>query len=227
MANTSEIANLITAVTELTQTVRDKMADIDQHVDVAEKDFQSFKSQLQSLIPAINLLPDPGFQNSPVGPGAPNQYLLANLYGGESTIEVVELTEQDKQEISQVLGNPNAFTPRNANAFWPSNDLPKKVVIKQTRKGTTRSSVRFQCRASNVASKPLYVPLVDMGGFTKKTGQSWKFGAIDGLKFSAGDIDDGKIFSAVMNDETTWEIFLPFLTVKFNAMVYTNIGGNR
>ncbi|GLT16286.1 hypothetical protein GCM10007938_00620 [Vibrio zhanjiangensis] len=35
MANTSEIANLITAVTKLTETVRDKMADIDQTVDRA------------------------------------------------------------------------------------------------------------------------------------------------------------------------------------------------
>lgn len=35
MANTSEIANLISAVTELTQTVSDKMADIDQTVDRA------------------------------------------------------------------------------------------------------------------------------------------------------------------------------------------------
>lgn len=46
MANTSEIAKLITAVTELTQTVRDKMADIDNKVASAESDFQEFNQEL-------------------------------------------------------------------------------------------------------------------------------------------------------------------------------------
>ena len=46
MANTSEIANLITAVTELTETVRDKMADIDNKVASAESDFQKFSQSV-------------------------------------------------------------------------------------------------------------------------------------------------------------------------------------
>lgn len=46
MANTSEIAKLITAVTELTETVRDKMADIDNKVASAESDFQKFNQSV-------------------------------------------------------------------------------------------------------------------------------------------------------------------------------------
>lgn len=46
MANTSEITNLISETTKLTQIVRDKVSDIDNKVASAESDFQNFSQSV-------------------------------------------------------------------------------------------------------------------------------------------------------------------------------------
>lgn len=218
---------LVESNRRLAVTVENKTGEIDQRVEQAEQEFQQFQSEVKKLIPAINLLPDPGFQLSTLGAGPPSPYSLANVYGASSTIELAELTEEDKQEIAEILGNPNAFRPKHTGAFWPSDLLPRKVVITQTVKGTSSMSVRFQCHANHVMGKPLYMPLVKMGGFTKKAGAPWKFGPVSGMSFSGGDIDDNRAFSVMMNEVTVWEVFLPFLTFESNEMVYSNVGGSQ
>lgn len=225
--STQEIGELIGSVNDLTQTVAGKVGEIDQRMDEAEQDFESFKTDVKKLIPAINLLPDPGFQSATVGAGLPSPYTLANLYGAASTIEVAELTEQDKDELEIVLNNANAFKPRNGGAFWPSTLFPRKVVITQTVSGTSSSAVRFQCNAAHVMGKPLYMALTKMGAFTKKSNQAWQFGPVSGMSINGGDIDDNQAFSVFMNGVTVWEIFLPFLTFESNEMVYSNVGGSQ
>ncbi|WP_114787502.1 hypothetical protein [Vibrio tetraodonis] len=63
MANTSEIANLISAVTELTQTVSDKMADIDQTVDRAVAKIPAMFAEKRVTVDVNN-----GDDNNPDGP---------------------------------------------------------------------------------------------------------------------------------------------------------------
>lgn len=225
--STQDTAALIESVNKMTDTVAGKMGEIDQRMNNAERGFESFKTNVKRLIPAINLLPDPGFQLASLGAGVPSPYTLANLYGAVSTIEVVELTDQDKNELAVVLGNGNAFKPKSGGAFWPSTLLPRKVVITQTVAGAVSSAIRFQCNAMHVMGKPLYMSLVKMGAFTKKSGDVWQFGPVDGMYINGGDIDDNRAFSVFMNGVTVWEIFLPFLTFESNEMVYSNIGGNQ
>jgi len=225
--STQDTAALIESVNNMTATVAGKMGQIDQRMNVAEQDFEGFKSDVKKLIPAINLLPDPGFQLATVGAGAPSKFGLSTPYGAVATIEVAELTEQDKIELRTALGNGSAFSPRNPNAFWPDSSLPKKVIITQTVAGTSSSSVRFSCPASNVMGSPIYMKLVSQGGFSKKSGEAWKFGPVSGMYFTKGDIDDGNAFQASMNGVSVWEIFMPFLTFESDEMVYSNVGGNQ
>lgn len=223
--STQDTAALIESVNNMTATVAGKMGQIDQRMDVAEQDFEGFKTEVKKLIPAINLLPDPGFQSATVGAGNPSPYTLATLYGAVATVEVAELTEQDKLDLSVVLGNPNAFKDRGADAFYPSNLYPRKVVITQTVAGTSSTAIRWQCHANHIMGKPLYMDLCKLGAFSKSSTEGWKFGPVSGMHYSKGDVDDGKAFSCMMNGVKVWEIFLPFLTFESNEMVYSNVGG--
>ncbi|EPN7235434.1 hypothetical protein ACT21L_004423 [Vibrio vulnificus] len=227
MSLEQQVTALVEASNNLTSAVNGKIGQIDQRMVQAEQEFQVFQDEVKKLIPAINLLPDPGFQSSTVGAGAPSPYTLATIYGSSATIEVAELTEQDKDELEAVLGNSNAFRPSHSSAFWPSNLLPRKVVITQTVEGTSSTSLRFQCHASHIMGKPLYMELVKMGAFTKKSGKPWQFGPVSGMFVTDGDIDDNQAFSIMMNGVTVWEIFLPFLTFESNEMVYSNVGGSQ
>lgn len=227
MSLTQDIANVVQAANNMTQEVSGKMSQIDQRMSAAEQDFESFKTNVKKLIPAINLLPDPGFQSVTIGAGVPAGFSLSTPYGAVATIEIAELTQQDKDELIAVLGNSSAFTPNHYKAFWPSTLLPRKVVITQTVQGTHPSSVRFSCPAANIMGKPLYMALVKQGAFTKKSGVPWTFGAVAGMYFTSGDIDDGYAFQCFMNGVTVWEVFLPFLTFESNEMVYSNVGGSQ
>ncbi|MEZ8800559.1 hypothetical protein AB6D78_05130 [Vibrio splendidus] len=227
MSLEQQIASLVDASNNLTGAVNGKTGEIDKRMEVAEKDFDGFKIALKKLIPAINLLPDPGFQASPVGLGVPAKFGFSTPYGAVATVEVADLTEQDKSELKVVLGNDSAFSPKSPNGFWPNSNYPKKVVITQSVKGTSSSSVRFSCPAVNVLGAPIYMKLVSQGGFSKKGGEPWKFGPVPGMYFTKGDIDDGNAFQASMNGITVWEIFMPFLTFHSDEMVYSNVGGNK
>lgn len=227
MALEDQVSALVGAANNLTETVSGKMGEIDQRVEDAEQGFEVFKSNVKKLIPAINLLPDPGFQDATLGAGVPSPYTLSNMYGSSATVSVAELTAQDKDEIEAVLGNSGAFRSNSPSAFWPSSNFPRKIVITQSVEGTSSTSVRLQMHAREVMAKPLYMQLAKMGGFSKKSGMPWQFGAVSGLVFSAGDIDSGHAFSIMMNKVTTWEIFMPFLTFESNEMVYMNVGGDQ
>jgi len=186
-----------------------------------EQEFSSFKANIMKLIPYQNLLPDPSFLNSAIGFGVPSGFTLSSYYGAVLTVEVAELTEGDKVELATVLNNANAFVDKNSSAFYMS-EVPRKIVINQTVAGSSSSAVRFSCDVNNVLVSPIYMSLLELGGITKKTGDSWVNGVSGGMYFSKGDIDDGKVFQLVMNGVTTWEIFMPFLIMKSDEKIYAN-----
>jgi len=185
------------------------------------QNYNNLKEEVKSLIGSKNLLPDPAFIDSNLGLGAPGGFVLNKLSGAVATVEVAELTESDKVELATVLGNSKAFVAKESSAFYEGS-IPRKIIINQTVGGSSGSSLRFSCPVSNLAISPLYMKLVKMGAITKKTGEAWMNGAQSGMYFSKGDIDDNKVFQLCMNGVSTWEIFMPWLVLEADGMIYSN-----
>lgn len=89
MANTSEIANLISAVTELTQTVSDKMADIDQTVDRAVAKIPAMFAEKR-----VNVDVNNGDDNNPDGPFKTLQAAIYSVPDGGSVRVTLPQTEE-------------------------------------------------------------------------------------------------------------------------------------
>jgi len=193
----------------------------DESVSQAVQSYDDFKAGVKQLIGYKNLLPDPAFLGSVLGLGAPSGFGLQVYYGGVATIEVAELTESDKAELVAVLGNSKAFTAKESSAFYEGS-IPRKVIINQTVEGTSSSSLRLSCPVSSLDISPLYMKLIKMGAITKRTGEPWMNGAQPGMYFSKGDIDDNKVFQLCMNDVATWEVFMPWLVLESDELIYSN-----
>lgn len=224
----SDILDAVNALGESTQEMqlaKESFEAIRQEtnetVQQAAQSYDDFKAGVKQLIGYKNLLPDPAFIGSDLGLGVPNGFGLQIYHGAAASIEVAELTESDKAELAVVLGNSNAFVAKESSAFYEGS-IPRKIIINQTVEGTTSSSIRLSCAVNSLAISPLYMKLVKMGAITKKTGKQWMNGAQIGMYFSKGDIDDNKVFQLCMNDVTTWEVFMPWLVLGSDEMIYSN-----
>ena len=224
----SEIVEAISALGTATEQLKDAKEsfedirqDADESVAQAVQSYDEFKTGVKQLVGHKNLLPDPAFMGATLGLGMPSGFGLQVYYGGVATVEVAELTESDKEELAVVLGNSKAFVAKESSAFYEGS-IPRKMIINQTVEGTSSSSLRLSCPVTSIDISPLYMKLVKMGAITKKTDEPWVNGAQPGMYFSKGDIDDNKVFQLCMNGVETWEVFMPWLVLESDEMIYSN-----